>query len=146
MPRATRKAGLSAAAFLFVIVILGVAWSRTIEMRIPDGFHGFIRVTVDPAAKPPSIGLLRLVVHVPASGATSLPTLDIFRRFHHQSAITSSGVRLPLVLPGDRYEGRAFHIMNTPPTPQVFFYVGTREELLAFLATSERRLYAVDAR
>ena len=145
MPHSHVRARTLAVAFLVLIAITGLVWTRTVEVRVPNHFHGLIRVTSDPAAKPPSIGLFRLVLHVPASGELTIPDLDIIRRFHREVACRFSGSPLPVVLPGDDWHGVALHVMNTPPTPQVFYYVGTREELLRFLAEAHDRLYSVHA-
>jgi hypothetical protein len=136
---------IAAVALLALVVITGVVWTRTIEVRVPDDFHGLIRVTCDPTAKPLSAGLFRLVLDVPASGEVAIPDLDVIRRFHRQVARRFNGSPLPLGFPGQPSHGVALHVMNTPPTPQVFYYVGTREELLQFLTRAGHRLYSVRA-
>src|SRR4051812_39745917 len=146
MTRGSIALPLLAAALLVSVVITGVMWTRTIEVRVPDDFHGLIRVTSDPSAKPPSVGLFRLVLHVPASGKLVIPDFDVIRRLHRQVAYRCDGSPLPVVLPGDPpRDGVAFQVMNTPPTPQVFYYVGTDKELLAFLIEQGTRLYSVNA-
>ena len=85
-----------------------------------------------------------MVVHVPESGELQLPDPDVVRRVHRQTAVFSDGTPLPVALPGDTFEGLALWVMNTPPTQQVFWFVGTKDEAIAYLKTNGDRLYSID--
>ena len=137
------KLALSAALCLASVATCLIIWARNVEIRVSSGFQGLIRITADVAAGNPEIGFLKLVVNVPESGEVKVANLNIVRRMHRQTASFTDGSPLPVSFPGDQGLGVALHVMNTPPTPQVFYFVGTRDELVAYLAENESHLYAV---
>jgi len=126
-----------------LVVACAVIWSRNVEVIVPKDFRGLIRVRPNPSAASPTMGWFKLVVEVPPSGELFLPSLDVLRRLHRQRSSFSDGSSLPFVFPGDSFEGVAFQVMNTPPTQQVFYYVGTRDELIEYLKVNRQRLYSV---
>jgi len=136
-------AWIGSACLVLLVLICVIMWSRNIEVRIPKDFRGLVRIRPDPAASAPKVGFFKLVVEVPVSGELTLPSLDVVRRMHRQKASFSDGAPLQVALPGDVFSGIALRVMNTPPTQQVFYFVGTREELIAYLKENGDRLYSV---
>lgn len=127
-------------------VVCLVIWTRNVELEVPADFRGLIRFRSDSSALPPKIGFFKLVVQVPESGDGRLPHLDVLRRVHHLKALSSNGSRLPVAFPGDRSTSIALHVMNTPPTDQVYYFVGNRDQLLIYLREHGNRLYSTHNR
>jgi hypothetical protein len=134
---------IGGACLVLLVLICAIMWSRNFEVRVPKDFRGLVRIRPDPAAPAPKVGFFKLVVQVPESGEVTLPSLDVVRRMHHQKASFSDGSPLQVALPGDVFSGIALQVMNTPPTQQVFYFVGTREELITYLKEDGDRLYTV---
>lgn len=134
---------IGGACLTLLVVVCAVMWSRNIEVRVPKDFRGLVRIKPDPEARAPKVGFFKLVVQVSESGELALPSLDVVRRMHHQKASFSDGSPLPVALPGDVFSGIALQVMNTPTTQQVFYFVGTRDELIAYLKENGDRLYSV---
>lgn len=132
---------------VLALVLLGIAvsavWTRNVEIRVPKGYRGLIRIKQDAAANPVRIGFCKIVIDVPRSGEIAIPSLNIFRRWHHDRAEFDDGSSLDVCFPGDSCPGITLQLMPAPTTFQVFFFVGKRDELTSYLEQNRDMLYSI---
>jgi hypothetical protein len=131
--------------FLIVLGTTGTVYvlsSRTVEIVVPVGFRGLVRIDQNPSAPPMQKTIWKRIVSIPRSGETTIPSLDVLLRPHRERASFSDGSPLRVVFPGEIATGVALQAMNTPPTAQIFYFVGTRDELLRYLELHWENLYS----
>ncbi|MGH8016820.1 MAG: hypothetical protein ACREIA_00785 [Opitutaceae bacterium] len=139
---------MKAALFIVGVIVTLVLFAgifvlkiRFVELEVPVGFRGLIRINQAAGAGGIEREVLRSVIRIPASGEVKVDSLAVFRRLHRLTARYADGRPIEVVLPGDEFPGDALWQMDTPPTDNIYYFVGTREELISFISEKQKQLY-----
>jgi hypothetical protein len=140
-----KTATIVGTSFLAVIMIIGSIFylESKVAIILPVNFRGLIRISLnDHDSEGIERGFFTLSVRIPMSGELNVKTLAEFRKLRRYEVHNENGMETKQAFLGSSQTGIKFWHLNSPPKEQVYFFVGTFDEMDAFLKSHEQDLYS----
>ena len=118
--------------------------TRNVVYVFPDDFRGFVNLVESPDGIVLGPSLRGLVVEVPTSGRVEVKSIDILEKWRFTRAQYVSGMPLEVFVRRPKYykdSDFGYWMMGVPAGERLYGFVGTREEMGAFVRRHGSRIY-----